>query len=219
MPALIRLATADDGPALAAIYAPSVTARVTSFEVDAPDGAEMARRVERIMARTPWLVCAHDGAVVGYAYASAHRDRAAYQWSVDVSAYVRDDVHRAGVARSLYTSLFALLVVQGFRNAYAGITLPNAASVGLHEALGFTPVGVYRGVGYKFGAWHDVMWLERVIAPRIADPPAPTPLSDVPRDALDAALRTGLSLLRLDDARSSARSPQRLHSVDDDARH
>lgn len=189
-----------DGPALAAIYAPAVTGRATSFELEAPDGAEMARRVERLTARTPWLVCAHDGAVVGYAYASPHRDRPAYQWSVEVSAYVRTDVHRAGVARALYASLFAVLALQGFQNAYAGITLPNAASVGLHAAVGFTPVGVYRNVGYKLGAWHDVLWLERPLGPHRAEPAVPTPLPAVlDSEAFRAALATGLPLLRLGD--------------------
>ena len=195
---LIRLATTTDAHALAAIYAPAVLERATSFELEAPDGAEMARRVERIIARTPWLVCVHDGAVVGYAYAGPYRDRPAYQWSVEVSAYVRAEVHRAGVARALYTSLLALLALQGFRNAYAGITLPNPASIGLHEAMGFTRVGVYRGVGYKLGAWHDVMWLERALAPRQTDPPVPTLLPALTDSgAFHAALAAGLPLLRL----------------------
>lgn len=196
--ALIRLATTADGPALAAIYEPAVTGSAISFEVVAPDAAEMAHRVERIMARTPWLVCEHGGAVVGYAYASTHRERQAYQWSVDVSAYVHANAWRSGVARALYTSLFEVLALQGFRNAYAGITLPNVASIGLHEAMGFTTVGVYRDVGYKLGAWHDVAWLGRVLGPHIANPPTPTPLPAV-RDtaALTAAIVAGQRLLRL----------------------
>jgi phosphinothricin acetyltransferase len=198
MSSLIRLATPADGPALATIYAPAVVERATSFELDAPDGDEMARRVERLTARTPWLVCAHAGAVVGYAYASPHRDRPAYQWSVEVSAYVRDDVRRAGVGRALYGSLFAVLALQGFRNAYAGITLPNAASIGLHESVGFTRVGVYRGVGHKLGAWHDVMWLERALGPRDDEPAPPTPLPAVQGSpAFHAALAVGLPLARL----------------------
>ena len=194
----IRLATTTDGPELAAIYAPAVIGHFTSFELDAPDAAEMARRVERVSERTPWLVCVHDGKVVGYAYAGAHRDRPAYQWSVEVSAYVDGSVHRAGVARALYTSLFAVLVLQGFRNAYAGITLPNDASVGLHRAVGFTPVGVYHRVGYKLGAWRDVVWLERALGPHDADPPAPVPLAALERTPeFDAALAAGVPLVRL----------------------
>lgn len=170
---LIRLAVPGDGAALSDIYRPAVTDGSTSFELDAPDANEMARRVARVMERTPWLILEQAGKVLGYAYATPHRDRAAYQWSVEVSAYVHADAQRKGVARMLYTSLFAVLVAQGFRNAYAGITLPNPASEGFHRALGFTPVGVYRGVGYKRGAWHDVVWLERLLAPRVLAPPPP----------------------------------------------
>jgi L-amino acid N-acyltransferase YncA len=200
MPATIRLATIADGPALAAIYAPAVSAHATSFELEPPDGAEMARRVASLTTRTPWLVCEHRSTVIGYAYASPHRDRWAYQWSVEVSAYVSADAHRRGVARALYASLFAVLAVQGFRNAYAGITLPNVASVGFHQAVGFTPVGVYRGVGYKFGAWHDVLWLERALQPRVVNPTVPTPLPNAGSNpAFPEALNAGLPLLRLGD--------------------
>jgi phosphinothricin acetyltransferase len=198
MPRLIRLADARDGPALAAIYRPAVTDSVISFELEPPDGDEMARRIERVSARTPWLVCEVAGEVLGYAYAGPHRERPAYQWSVEVSAYVRGDARRAGVARALYTSLFAALVLQGFRNAYAGVTLPNAASVGLHTAVGFSPAGVYRGVGYKFGAWHDVAWFERALAPRVADPPVPVPLPALAGSAaFQNALAQGIPELRL----------------------
>ncbi len=173
MAALLRLATPADGPALADIYRPAVTDFATSFELDPPDGAEMARRVARILERTPWLVYERDGVVLGYAYAGPHRERPAYRWSVEVSAYVAESARRLGVARALYTALFALLAVQGFKNAYAGVTLPNEASLRLHAALGFTPVGIYHGVGYKHGAWHDVAWFERSLAPRDGGPEAP----------------------------------------------
>jgi phosphinothricin acetyltransferase len=193
MPTLLRLATPADGPALADIYRPAVTDSASSFELEPPDGAEMARRVARILERTPWLVWERDGAVLGYAYAGPHRERPAYRWSVEVSAYVRAEARRLGVARALYTSLFAALVVQGFRNAYAGITLPNEASVRLHTAVGFTPIGVFRGIGYKQGAWHDVAWFERALAPRDAAPASPRPLRDCQEEpAFHAALNTGL---------------------------
>lgn len=193
----IRLAAPADGPALADVYRPAVTDSATSFELEPPDGAEMARRVSRVAERTPWLVCERDGAVLGYAYASPHRDRPAYQWSVEVSAYVHRDARRLGVARALYASLFAALAEQGFRNAYAGITLPNAASVGLHTAAGFTPVGVYQGVGYKHGAWHDVAWFERALAPRDAAASAPRPLAAcLSEPAFRAALDGGRVHLR-----------------------
>lgn len=160
MNVVIRLAEPDDGGALSDIYRPAVTDCATSFELDPPDGAEMARRVSRVLERTPWLVWERDGRVLGYAYATSLRERPAYQWSVEVSAYIHADAKRSGVGRTLYLSLFAALVVQGFRNAYAGITLPTPESVGFHKAMGFAPIGVYRGIGYKHGAWHDVIWLE-----------------------------------------------------------
>jgi phosphinothricin acetyltransferase len=201
MSVTIRLATPADGAALASIYEPAVATHTTSFELEAPDGAEMARRVERLTARTPWLVCEWRSAVIGYAYASPHRDRWSYQWSVEVSAYVDTSVHRKGVGRGLYASLFAVLTLQGFRNAYAGITLPNPPSVRLHEAVGFTPVGVYHGIGYKFGAWHDVLWLERGLAPRVAEPELPIALPTVvSTQAFSDALTAGLPSIRPIDA-------------------
>jgi L-amino acid N-acyltransferase YncA len=189
---VIRFAEPADGAALAAIYAPAVTERSTSFEYVPPDAAEMARRAARVMERTPWLVLEEEGDVLGYAYAGPHSERAAYQWSVDVSAYVADRAHRRGVARRLYRALFELLLHQGYVNAYAGITLPNAASEAFHAALGFTPVGVYHEVGYKFGRWHDVIWLERPLRSRPVEPAPPLPLSAVrDTDAVRAILLDG----------------------------
>jgi L-amino acid N-acyltransferase YncA len=177
---MIRMATVDDGPALAAIYAPSVIGAVTSFELEPPDGAEMARRVSAVLTFAPWLVLEQDGDVLGYAYASRHRERLAYQWSVDVTVYVRQGSHRRGVGRALYQALFERLRAQGFYAAHAGITLPNAASVGLHESLGFRPVALYPKVGWKLGAWHDVGWWQLELRERKAGvtpaPPAPGPL-------------------------------------------
>jgi phosphinothricin acetyltransferase len=196
MATLIRLATLADGPALADIYRPAVTDSAISFELEPPDGTAMAQRISHTMTRLPWLVCERDDVVLGYAYASPHRERPAYQWSVEVSAYVHREARRMGVARALYTALFAALVVQGFRNAYAGVTLPNAASVGLHMAVGFTPVGVYRGVGYKNGAWHDVAWFERALAPLDHAPRPPRALPKcIDEAAFHTALRAGMTLL------------------------
>jgi phosphinothricin acetyltransferase len=187
----LRFAESHDGDALAEIYRPAVAERATSFELDPPDGAEMARRVATTLERLPWLVCQRDGNVVGYAYASRYRDRAAYQWSVEVSAYVHESRHRRGVGRALYSALFRVLALQGYYNAYAGITLPNPASVGFHTAFGFTPVGVFHRVGWKFGQWHDVMWLERAVQTDVGPPTVPpSPIVEwLGSAALDAALR------------------------------
>lgn len=183
MPLELRLATVADAAQVQAIYAPYCHTPV-SFELEPPDVAEVGRRIEKLQGQYPWLVCVDGPEILGYAYASRHRERPAYQWSVDVSAYVRPDRHRGGLGRRLYTKLFELLVLQGYVNAYAGVTLPNPASVGLHTAVGFTPVGVYRHVGYKCGAWHDVAWFERLLQP-CSDPPAPPrALKDVAWDAV-----------------------------------
>lgn len=150
-----------DAPACAGIYAPSVTTGVASLEERAPEPREFAGRIRHISRDFPWLVAAIDGRVVGYAYASRHHERAAYRWSADVTVYVSADHHRRGVARGLYGVLLALLDRQGFHMACAGITLPNTASVGLHESLGFKPVGVYRDIAYKHGAWRAVGWWQK----------------------------------------------------------
>ena len=168
-----------DAIACAAIYAPSVQDGVSSFEYVAPDAGEMARRITAIRASRPWLVAELDGVVAGYAYGSTHRERAAYRWASDVSVYVSADHRRRGVARALYLELLDRLAGQGFRVACAGIALPNPASVALHESLGFTPVGVYRNIGYKLGAWWDVSWYQRALGAAsgadgpLAEPTAP----------------------------------------------
>lgn len=180
-PAVIRMATAGDAGAVARIYDPIVTGTVISFELDPPGPAEMRRRIVQALAFAPWLVDESEGAVRGYAYASRHRERAAYQWSVDVTVYVDEAHRRKGVGGGLYKKLFALLRLQNFHAAYAGITLPNAASVGLHQALGFLPVGVYRGVGYKLGAWHDVGWWQLDLRAR-AEPSRPKTMAEAESD-------------------------------------
>jgi phosphinothricin acetyltransferase len=170
---LIRVAEERDAGAIAGIYAPAITDAVISFELTPPDAREMSRRILAIQRQYPWLVYEESEAVLGYVYASVHNERAAYRWSVDVTAYIRHDAHRRGIARSLYTALFEILVLQGYRTACAGITLPNTASVQMHAAVGFKEVGVYHDVGYKFGRWHDVGWYERPLADHVLEPPEP----------------------------------------------
>lgn len=193
MSRIFRFADADDAASIAAIYAPSITERSTSFELTPPDASEMRRRIEIVQQQYPWLVCETPDGVVGYAYATAHRDRAAYRWSVDASTYISERAHRQGIARALYTRLFEILVLQGYRSVYAGITLPNPASVELHKAMGFSPVGIYHEVGYKLGKWHDTMWLERNLSEHVIEPPEPTALPvllehEEARTAIDSIL-------------------------------
>ena len=173
---LIRDAdAARDATACAAIYAPSVTHGVASLEEVAPDAAELGRRIVEVTARYPWLVAELDGVVAGYAYAGQHRVRASYRWSADVTVYVSAAHHRRGVGRALYTQLFTLLAQQGYYEACAGITLPNAASVALHESLGFRPVGVYRNIAFKFGAWRDVGWWQKTLREHVSNAPPAEP--------------------------------------------
>ncbi|NHN60534.1 MULTISPECIES: arsinothricin resistance N-acetyltransferase ArsN1 family B [Halorussus] len=198
----IRLAREADAAGIRAVYAPIVEHTVVSFEADPPSEAEVADRVADTLAEYPWLVCEiedsgsesetadSESEIAGYAYAGRHRKREAYRWSVDVSVYVAERHRRQGVGRGLYESLFEVLRLQRFYNAYAGIALPNAASVGLHESLGFEPVGVYESVGYKRGAWRDVGWWQLALRDRseggdadpsdaVDSPAEPRPLPDV----------------------------------------
>ena len=172
----VRLTRPDDGEALAAIYAPSV-AGIVSFEEVPPNGEELARRAAALLPHTPWLVAERQGEVAGYAYASPHRQRAAYRWAVDTSVYVHRGHRRVGVARHLMEVLLEVLRRQGFHRAHAGVTLPNPASVGLHERLGFRPVGVYPEVGFTQGAWHDVGWWTLPLRPMGEPPEATRPVT------------------------------------------
>jgi phosphinothricin acetyltransferase len=161
-----------DGAGCAAVYAPYVRDGVASFEERVPSAEELARRIELISRTHPWLVAEDDAELAGYAYAAPHRERAAYRWAADVAVYVAPHRRRQGIGRALYGALLPLLVRQGLRIVCAGITLPNEASVALHEAFGMQPVGVYRRIGWKFGAWHDVGWWQGELAPANSGPPA-----------------------------------------------
>jgi len=177
--ALLRFARAsDDAAAIADIYAPYCTdASAVSFETEAPTPLQILERITRIQASLPWIVCEDaNGALLGYAYASPHRERAAYMWCVEVGIYVAQEAQGRRVGRALYEALFELLTAQGYVNAYAGISVGNETSVRMHEALGFSLIGVYSGIGYKAGAWRDVAWYGRSLAARSEPPSPPVPL-------------------------------------------
>jgi L-amino acid N-acyltransferase YncA len=164
---MVRPATQDDAAACAAIYAPYVTDTPISFETEPPSAEQMA---DRIAGSIAWFVLEDDGRVAGYAYAGPFHPRAAYRWACEVSVYLEPGRRRTGAGRALYDVLLPHLTERGYRMAIAGMTLPNDASEGLHQALGFEPVGTYRRIGYKFGAWHDVAWTQKVLATG-EDPP------------------------------------------------
>ena len=159
----IREATEADASSLLAIYRPFVEASAVSFETAVPSEAEFAARIAKARAGWQWLAAETEGHCVGYACASPHRERPAYRWSVEVSAYVHPGHYRQGVGRALYVRLFEDLAARGFCNAFAGVALPNEASIALHRSVGFEPIGIFRSVGRKFGRWHDVAWFQRAL--------------------------------------------------------
>jgi L-amino acid N-acyltransferase YncA len=161
----VRAATVADATACAAIYAPYVLDTAASFETHPPEPAELGRRIEEALETHAWLVAEREGVLVGYAYATAYKPRPAYRWTCEVSIYVSVDQQRGGVGRALYGALFERLATRGFRTAVATMTLPNPASAGLHEALGFSVSGVLTQVGWKSGRWHDVALLQRALGP------------------------------------------------------
>jgi phosphinothricin acetyltransferase len=177
-PHIVRLATLDDAAACAAIYGPYVEDTSISFELEPPTSEDMAARIARTIARTPWLVVEVDGVVRGYAYGTRHRDRAAYDWTVESTVYVDRAFAGRGIGRSAMTELLEVLRLQGFHLVVAGITQPNPASTGLHVALGFERIGEFRAIGWKEGRWHGVEWYGLELGPRDL-PPAPIrPLAD-----------------------------------------
>lgn len=154
----IRSVTPDDAARILEIYGPFVLDTPVSFETEIPSLQEMRNRIAEISEKFPWLVCEQESYVVGYAYAGPHRSRCAYAWSVEVTVYLDPKFHGRGIGKALYGKLFELLREQGAVNAFAGITLPNQASVGIHEAMGFTKIGQFKDIGFKLGKWWDTGW-------------------------------------------------------------
>ena len=187
----LRVAGPQDAQAFSTIYAPYVSDTAITFETEAPDASEFTRRVQTIGRQYPWLAAVDGDHVLGYAYACEHRSRRAYRWSVDVGIYLDANTHRRGIGRRLYQALFALLVRQGYYNAYGGITIPNEASIGLHESLGFQRVGIYRRVGFKLGAWRDVGWWELMMRESMAEPGEPVAFVDLPADEVREIVEAG----------------------------
>jgi phosphinothricin acetyltransferase len=193
----IRLANPDDAAGVLRIYGPYCESSSVSFEIVAPSVEEIRRRIEKISRQYPWLICEIDGHVAGYVYASQHRERAAYRWNVDVAVYVGAEYRRRHVGQSLYSTLFSILRSQGYFKAFAGITLPNEASVRLHESVGFRPIAAYRGVGYKLGRWLDVGWWQFEIQAEIDNPPEPLSIAAIRHHAsFGEILAKGQTLVR-----------------------
>lgn len=157
---------------MAEIFAPVVAQTAISFSTEAPTAAGFQKKIVEITATLPWFVFEQGGTVKGYAYASPHRSLGAYRWCVEVSIYVAADAHRNGIASALYEKLLTTLRALGYYNAYAGITVPNEASIRFHEAFGFERFCVFQQIGHKLGMWHDVAWYRLALQPEYASPPA-----------------------------------------------
>lgn len=195
---MIRLVDESDAASIHDIYSPYVRETSISFEQSPPSVEEIKQRIRKTTRRYPWLVCEHNDTIVGYSYAGPIRKRAAYQWSVESSVYVDPKYQRHGVARGLYETLFAVLDLQGYYNVYAGTALPNPASTGFHESIGFEPIGVYENVGYKNGEWHDVKWWQKSLGELPANPDPPQPVLEVrEQDQWDDVITTGKPLIRI----------------------
>lgn len=176
---MIRLANKHDAAQILDIYSPYIENTPISFETIVPSIEEMETRIERVLANNPWLVFEESNSILGYAYASKHRERAAYKWAVDVSAYVRQDCRGKGIGKALYAALLSILKLQGYCNVYAGICLPNESSVGIHEYFSFRKIAHFNKVGYKFSQWHDVGWWELFLEQHNTKPSGPLLLSNM----------------------------------------
>ena len=190
-----RLATPDDAGGMLAIYAPIIEETAISFEDTVPALSEYRERFEEIDGVFPVVVAVDGKRVAGFAYAGLHRVREAYRWSVETSVYVDPPLKRLGIGRGLYTTVFELLKAQNYANALAGITLPNDDSVKFHESMGFTRIGIYPGVGYKFGEWRDTEWWNYRLQDR-SEPSEPVALSRLGDATVNAAIDKGMAFVR-----------------------
>jgi phosphinothricin acetyltransferase len=192
---MIRIATTDDSESILKIYAPYIENTSYTFETEVPSIDSFKKRISSYLQNWPWLVCEIDGVIAGYSYGARHRERVAYQWSVESSVYVHDDYQRMGVARALYTALIDILKLQGFRNLYAVINLPNDKSVSFHEKLGFEYFATYKSVGYKLGRWKNVGWWQLQLNEYSMEPEPPVEFSEIKE--IGNILDISGSLLRL----------------------
>lgn len=188
----LRIANINDADQIVEIYAPYVLNTDISFETVVPSIEEMQRRIGSVLATNPWIVLEVDGYILGYAYASKHRERAAYRWAVDISIYVKQECRGRGIGKVLYSALISLLKLQGYHNVYAGICLPNEASVGIHESFGFRKMAHYTKVGYKSGQWHDTGWWELSLKEHDAEPAEPLPYSAISENEILSVLSDSL---------------------------
>ena len=184
----IRLAKPSDAASILDIYIPYIINSAITFETEVPSTENIEQRIISYQQNWPWLVYEKEGVIAGYAYATKHRDRAAYQWCVESSVYVNNDYQQQGVGKALYKILFEILQHQGCRNVYAGITLPNDKSVSFHKGFGFTWLADYINIGYKLNKWNTVSWWQLLLNDYSDAPAAPIKFPDVETSFLNAIL-------------------------------
>ena len=185
---VLRLTSEKDAKGILAIYAPYIESTSFTFETEVPSVEEFAERISTYLINWPWLVCEIDGRIAGYAYATKHRERTAYQWCTESSVYIHDDYQKAGIGKALYTALFEILKRQGFNNVYAVINLPNEKSVAFHESCGFEYFATYEKVGYKLGQWKNVGWWRLIINEFGDNPGTPIPFYKLDKGFLASVL-------------------------------
>lgn len=185
----IRLAKPADADSLLAIYAPYIINTAFTFETEVPSTENFAQRIITYQQNWPWLVYEVNGVIVGYAYATKHRERAAYQWCVESSVYVHNDFQQKGIAKALYKTLFEILKYQGCRNVYAGITLPNDKSVAFHKSFGFAWLADYKNIGYKLNKWNTVSWWQLQLNEYSDNPVAPLKFPELDISFLNTILK------------------------------
>jgi len=194
---MIRIATPGDAEPILKIYAPYIEHTSLTFETEVPTVDSFRERISSYLQNWPWLVCEINGVIAGYAYGSRHRERVAYQWSVESSVYVHDDYQRIGVGGALYTALIDILKLQGFRNLYAVINLPNDKSVSFHEKFGFEYFATYKNVGYKLGRWKNVGWWQLQLNEYSMEPWPPVKFSETMWQEIESIFDTSVSLLKI----------------------
>lgn len=194
---MIRIATTADSDSILKIYGPYIESTSFTFETEVPSIDSFQERITSYLQNWPWLVCEMNDIVAGYAYASRHRERTAYQWSVECSVYVHDDYQGMGVAKALYTALINILKLQGYRNLYAVINLPNEKSVSFHERLGFEYFATYKNVGYKLGKWKNVGWWQLQLNDYTVEPEPPLKFSEIDTAIVDEVLKESETLIKI----------------------
>lgn len=176
---IIRRAKASDAQDLLGIYAPYVRETAITFEYTVPSLKEFSERINKTLTKYPFLVAVHEAQILGYAYASAFKNRAAYDWAVETTIYVKQDNRQSGVGKKLYQNLEAVLKKQNICNLYACIAYPNPGSIGFHEHLGFQTIGHFSKCGYKFETWYDMVWMEKMIGEHGANPKSVIPITEL----------------------------------------